>query len=131
MEAERVETLLRNSRPEPRPGFNDELAKELFPARHPSRLLGVVAARGPSRLPRPFLVGAATATAIATGVLALSLAGGGPLTDSDGGVEATTSCRTVTVKRRQRVPYLVRTADGRTRIAYRYEIKPRQVRRCP
>ena len=116
MEADRAEALLRGSRPEPRPGFREELEAELFPAR---------------RRPRPLLVAAATAAAMAAGVLAISLAGAGPLADSDGGVEATTNCRTVTVTRRERVPYVVRSRDGRTRIAFRHERRQRQVRRCP
>ncbi len=124
MEPDRVEALLRSNRPEPRPGFRDELAQELFPAHHPSRLPR-------PRLPRPLLMGAATATAMATGVIAMSLAGAGPLAGSNGGVEATNNCRTVTVMRRQRVPYVVHSPDGGTRIAYRYKMKQRQVRRCP
>ena len=119
MEPDRVEALLRSNRPEPRPGFRDELAQELFPARRPSRL------------PRPLLVGAATATAMAAGAVAMSMVGAGPLASSNGDVEATDNCRTVTVKRRQRVPYVVQSSNGRTRIAYRYKMKQRQVRRCP
>ena len=118
-----MEELLRRSRPEARPGFSEELADQLFAAGRPRR--------DRSRLPRPLLVAAATVAAMAAGVLALSLAGAGPLAGSDGGVEATTNCRTVTVTRRERVPYVVRSADGRTRIAYRYARKQRQVRRCP
>ncbi len=119
MDPDRVEALLRNNRPEPRPGFREELAQDLFPARRPSRL------------PRPLLAAAATATAMAAGVIAMSLAGAGPLAGSNGGVEATNNCKTVTVMRRQRVPYVVRSRDGRTRITYRYKMKQRQVRRCP
>ncbi len=119
MEDDRVEELLRGSRPEPRPQFREQLARELF------------AAAPAPKLRRPLLVAGATVTAMAAGVLALSLAGAGPLAGSDGGVEATTTCRDVTVTRRERVPYVVRSATGRTRIAYRYERKPRQVRRCP
>ena len=122
MEADRVETLLRESRPEPRPGFTDELAEDLFPAKR---------APGHARIPRPLLAAAATATAMAIGVLGHSLAGEGPLGGSDGGVKATDNCRDVKVIRRERVPYLVRSENGRTRIAFRYERKQRQVRRCP
>lgn len=117
-----METLLRNSRPEPRPGFDDELERKLFAAR---------SARWPSRLPRPFLVAAATTTAVLAGVLGLSLAGSGPLSGSDAGVQATTNCSLVTVTKRTRVPYIARSADGELRIAYRYEKRKRQVRRCP
>ena len=118
MEADRVEALLRNSRPEPRPGFREALGEELFPQSRPRRL------------PRPLVAAGATATALAAGVLAMSLAGTGPLAGSDGGVRATDDCRTVTVTKRLRVPYLVESG-GETRIAYRYERKRRQVRRCP
>lgn len=119
MESDHLEALLRDSRPEPRPGFREELAEELFPVRRASRLQ------------RPLLVAAATVTAMAVGVLALSLAGTGPLGDSGGGAEATTNCRTVNVIRQARVPYLVRSSDGRTRIAYRYERRQRHAWRCP
>lgn len=119
MEADRVEALLRQSRPEPRAGFRDELARELFDQGRSTRV------------PRPLLVAAATVTAVATAVLGMSLAGVGPLAGSDGGVEATDNCRTVTVVRRERVPYVTRSRSGETRIAYRSERKRRQVRRCP
>ncbi len=118
-----VEVLLRNSRPEVRPDFQDEVEERLFSAPRPVRWM--------PRLPRPALVAAATTTAMAAGVLGLSLAGSGPLSGSDAGVEATSNCQLVEVTKRERVPYLARSADGRPRIAHRYENRQRQVKRCP
>jgi len=123
VEPDLVEVLLRKSRPEARAGFKQELEEQLLPRRRPVRWL--------RRLPRPALVGAATATAMATAVLGLSLAGTGPLAGSESGVEATSNCRTVTVTERERVPYLARTAGGEPKIAFRYEKRRRQVKRCP
>lgn len=123
MDRDLVEVLLRNSRPEVRPDFHEELEEKLFPARRRLRRL--------PRLPRPVLVAAATTTAMAAGVLGLSLTGSGPLSGSDAGVEATTNCKLVEVTKRERVPYLARSADGEPRIAYRYENRRRQVKRCP
>ena len=123
MDRDLVEVLLRNSRPEARPGFKDELEEKLLPARRSvSRL---------PRLPRPIVVAAATTIAMAAGVLGLSLTGSGPLGGSDAGVEATTNCRYVKVTKRERVPYLARSTDGEPRIAFRYERRQRQVKRCP
>ena len=123
MDRDLVEVLLRNSRPELRADFHEELEEKLFPAPRPSRWI--------PRLPRPVVVAAATTTAIAAGVLGLSLTGSGPLSGSDAGVEATTNCKFVTVTKRERVPYLARSAAGEPRIAYRYEQRRRQVKRCP
>ena len=123
MEPDLVELLLRESRPQARPGFERELERRLFdpPAR----------GRRLRRLPHPALAGAATAVALAAAVLGLSLAGAGPLGDSDSGVEATSKCRTVTVVKSERVPYVARSTAGEPSIAYRYERRPRQVKRCP
>lgn len=123
MDRDLVELLLRNSRPEARPGFHEELEEKLFPARRSVRWL--------PRLPRPVFVGAATATALAAGVLGLSLTGSGPLSGSDTGVQATSNCKFVKVTKRERVPYLLRSADGEPRIGFRYEKRQRQVKRCP
>ncbi len=123
MDRDLVEVLLRNSRPEVRPDFHDALEEKLFQARRP-------ALRMP-RLPCPVLVAAAAASAMVAGVLGLSLAGSGPLSGSDAGVEATSNCKLVKVTKRERVPYLARSADGEPRIALRYEKRQRQVKRCP
>lgn len=121
MEPDLVELLLRESRPEPRPGLERELEQRLFDA--PPRRLRLV--------PRPVLVGAATAAALAAAVLGLSLAGAGPLGGSDGGVEATSNCKTVTVTERERVPYIVESKGKPPSIEYRIETRSRQVKRCP
>ncbi|MEJ7788650.1 MAG: hypothetical protein WKF29_02090 [Thermoleophilaceae bacterium] len=123
MDHDLVEVLLRNSRPEVRADFHDELEEKLFPA---PRRLGWM-----PRLPRPALVAAATTAAMAACVLGLSLAGSGPLSGSDAGVKATSNCKLVEVTRRERVPYLARSADGQPRIAFRIENRQRQVKRCP
>ena len=122
MEPDLVELLLRESRPEPRPGFERELERRLFAV--PVRRLRL-------RLPRPVLVGAATAVAMAVAVLGLSLAGAGPLGGSDPGVKATSNCKTVTVTKRERVPYVADTKEGRPVIGFRVETRSRQVKRCP
>ncbi len=123
MDRDLVEVLLRNSRPEVRPDFHDELEDNLFRAPRPVRWM--------PRLPRPALVAAATTAALAAGVVGLSLAGSGPLSGSDTGVEATSNCKSVEVTKRERVPYLARSTDGQPRIAFRYENRQRQVKRCP
>ena len=118
-----MELLLRESRPEARPGFERELERRLFdaPARGRRRRLA----------PRPVLVGAAAAAALAAAVLGLSLADAGPLGGSDAGVEADSNCRIVTVTERERVPYVVESEGRPPRIDFRTETRSRQVKRCP
>ena len=123
MKPDLVETLLRNGRPEARPEFRDDLERRLFGRQAPGRR--------PWALPRPALAATAAAGALAAAVLGLSLAGTGPLAGSEPGPEATGNCRTVTVTKRERVPYVARSAGGEPRIAYRYEPRRRQVKRCP
>jgi hypothetical protein len=123
VEPDLAELLLRESRPAARPGFERELEQRLFDAPARRRRLRV--------LPRPVLAGAVTAAALAAAVLALSLAGSGPLTGSEDGVEATSDCRTVTVRQRERVPYIVESKGRPPRIDYRLETRNRQVKRCP
>ena len=123
MDRDLVEVLLHNSRPEVRPDFHDALEEKLFQARRPVPWM--------PRLPRPVLVAATTTMAMAVGVVGLSLAGSGPLSGSDQGVEATTNCELTMATKRERVPYLARSKDGEPRIAFRYEKRQRQVKRCP
>jgi hypothetical protein len=128
-EDKRVEALLRTSRPDPDAGFAGRLEH---------RLLGAEPVRAPRRrffaLPRltlrPALAGAGAAGLLATAALVAGLAGGGPLSSSDDGARARETCRYVTVKRPGKVPVVVRTKDGGTRIAYRDGLVEKRVKRC-
>ena len=127
-EDQRVERLLRASRPEP----DGE-----FAARLERRLLGAEPSRAPRRaswMPRltlrPALAGAGAAGLLATAALVAGLAGGGPLSGSDNGARAGENCHYVTVKRPGKVPVMVRTKDGGYRVVYRDGLVPKRVKRC-
>jgi anti-sigma factor RsiW len=123
-EDDRVDAVLRASRPEPDPGFTRRLERRLFgaaPARASRRSLLSL---------RPALAGAGAAGLLATAALIASLAGAGPLAGSDGGARAREDCRYVTVHRHGKVPVVVRTRDGGTRIAYRPGTITKRVKRC-
>jgi hypothetical protein len=117
---DRVEALLRSSRPSPPAQLALVLRERLLPERR-ARWRGrrtVVAG------------GLATATA-ALAVLILSLAGAGPLAGRSGqDVKARTNCHFVLVKARGRVPVVVHSRDGQARIVYRDEPVERPVERC-
>jgi hypothetical protein len=117
---ERIEAMLRASRPEPKPDFVPALRERLFPQR-------------PARRPRPVLLGGlATATAAAA-VLLLSLAGVGPLAAGGGrdqDVKARSTCRFVLVTEPTRVPVIVHSGDGKPRVVYRERPVERRVKRC-
>ena len=114
-----VETLLRASRPVPRPAFEAELERRLFPG-----------ATRPARGRRPLLAGAAAVTALAALFGVLGLAGSGPLSGDDDAVRAGDDCRFVNVTRRERVPEVVRRPDGEFEIRFKTERKKAVVRRC-
>ena len=112
-----LDALLRSRRPMPDPAWVAATEQRLLPTRR--RRLSW------SRSPA-LRLGAALAVALAALVLALSLAGGGPL-GGDEPVQAEPKCRTVTVTRVERVPVVV---DGGSRIEYREQQVRRAVRRC-
>ena len=117
---ERVEDLLRASAPQPRPEFVLALRTRLFPER------AIAAWR---RRHRPVFVGALASAAAAAVVLVLVAAG--PLAGGGGqDVKAGSNCRSVLVKARGRVPVVVQTRTGQTRIVYRDEPVERPVERC-
>jgi hypothetical protein len=114
---ERVEELLRRSRPEPGGEFVESLERHLFPP--PQRH---------SR--RPLFAGAAAAVALAFTALALSLAGVGPLGGSDHGVQAGSNCRFVTVIRHEQSPVVVPLATGQTTLELHERPVQRRIKRC-
>ena len=113
---ERVEELLRRSRPEPGGEFVEALERRLIPPERHSR--------------RPLFAGAAAAAALACTVLALSLAGVGPLGGADHGVQAGSNCRFVSVIRHEKSPVVVPLPDGQTTLELRERAVKRQVKRC-
>ena len=117
---EQVEARLRASAPQPRPEFVLALRTRLFPER---------ALATWRRRHRPVFVGALASAAAAVAVLVLVSAG--PLAGGGGqDVKAGSNCRYVVVKARGRVPVVVRTRAGQTRIVYRDEPVERPVERC-
>jgi hypothetical protein len=113
---ERVEELLRRSRPEPGGEFVEALERQLFPRRAHSR--------------RPLLAGVAAALGVAFALLGLSLAGVGPLGGTDHGVQAGTSCRYVTVTRHEQTPVIVQHASGQTTLHLQERPVERRIKRC-
>lgn len=129
-EDERVEALLRASRPEPDGDFARRLEH---------RLLGAppVRAARPERrrwLPdltlRPALAGAGAVGVLATAAVVASLVGAGPLGSGDNGARAHETCRYVTVKHPGRIPVIVQGKDGSTRLVYRHGTVTKRVKRC-
>ena len=119
---EGIESALRGAQPRPRPDFVRSLQARLFPER---RAFGWTLRR------RPAFAAAFSAAGMALAVLALSLAGVGPLAGRGGqDVKAGSNCRFVVAKERTQVPTLVRASNGRTHIVYRSELVQRRVRRC-
>jgi hypothetical protein len=128
-EDQRVEALLRASRPEPDGAFADRLERRLLGAepvrRAPRRVTWM-----PRPALRPALAGAGAAGLLATAALVVGLAGGGPLSGSGDGARAGESCHYVTVQRRGKVPVMVETKSGDYRIVYRTGTVPTRVKRC-
>jgi hypothetical protein len=127
-EDQRVEALLRASRPEPDDAFAGRLERRLLgaePRRTPRHRAWM-----PRLTLRPALAGAGAAGLLATAALVASLAGGGPLSGSDDGARAGENCRYVTVMRPGKVPVMVRTNDGDYRVVYRAGEVPKRVKRC-
>ena len=122
---DRVEAVLRASRPEPDGDFARRLER---------RLLGAEPVRAPRRKPRlvlrPAFAGAGAAGLLATAAIVASLAGAGPLGGSDDGARAGQQCHYVTVKRPGKVPVVVKTKSGATRIEYRKGLVSKRVQRC-
>ena len=80
--------------------------------------------------PAPALrMGAALAVVLAALLLAMSLFGSSPLSDSEP-VKADDNCRTVKVTRVERVPIATVDADGEPKIEYRRQSVERFVERC-
>jgi hypothetical protein len=129
-----VAGILRASRPEPEPSWQDGLERRLLAM---SALEGRSApkrtpplARLASRARTPWLVGGAAAAGLACLALLLGLAGAGPLSsEKDSAVEADDSCRYVSVRRVQRVPRLV-IRSGESVIRYDRKLVQRRVKRC-
>jgi hypothetical protein len=116
-----VEERLRSSRFSPDPAFVERLEARLFRRER----------RVPRPQLRPALAGGLTVAGLAAASVALSLAGAGPLApNGDQGSRAKERCRYATVERRERVPRLVETGDGRTEIRFRDRTVERRVKRC-
>ena len=113
---DRVEDLLRRSRPEPGGEFVEALERQLFPRPVHSR--------------RPLLAGVAAALGLAFALLGLSLAGVGPLGGTDHGVQAGSNCRYVTVIRHEQAPVIVQQASGQTTLQLQERAVKRRVKRC-
>lgn len=120
-----VEALLRSSTPLPDEIFVSRLESMLFPAARPS-LRSRIAPRG-----RLFLAGGATASALAAGVFALSLAGFGPFDQGDNGASrARTRCAFTPVKKTVKVPRIVTGPDNAPALRYERRVVTRSVKRC-
>jgi hypothetical protein len=127
-EDQRVERLLRASRPEPDGEFAGRLERRLLgaePAREPRRMGWM-----PRLSLRPALAGVGAAGLLASAALVVGLAGGGPLSGSDDGARARENCHFVTVKRPGKVPVMVLTKDGEYRVVYRNGTVSKRVKRC-
>ena len=118
-----LDALLRAKRPAPDPTWVRATEQRLLP---PRRRFAVPAWR-PAPAAR---LGAALAVGIAALVLALSLAGVGPLGGGDRSVQAKDDCRTVKVTRRERVPAIVTGKDGQPQVVYSARSVQRLERRC-
>jgi hypothetical protein len=118
----RLELLLQRSRPIPRAAFVHEAEQRLLPDREPTRA---------KWLRRPLFAGAATATGLASALVVLALAGGGPLAPGGGdNSRASDDCHFVTVEKRERVPRIVVDRDGQPSVRYRVQLVERRVKRC-
>ena len=118
-----LDALLRAHRPRPDADWVRATQQRLLPPPKPSRMPVL-------RWPAPPLrLGAAFATGLAGLMLALSLAGVGPLADQNQPVQADDECRTIEVTRTERVPRIV-TVAGEPRIVYRPGLVQRYERRC-
>jgi hypothetical protein len=117
---DQVERLLRESRPEPDPGFVRSLEARLLGARPGQR----------ARAHRhPLFAGAALATGLAGAALALSLAGVQPFGSSGDHAQADMNCHFVTVAKREQAPMLVRH-NGHTTLELQTHTVQRRVKRC-
>lgn len=112
-----LDALLQRSRPEPEGAWVHATGERLFAPR-------------PTRSRLTLRLGTAFAVGLAALALILSLAGVGPLADSNAPVQARDGCRDVTVTRVERVPSVVTTPDGETKIVYSRKTVRRTVRRC-
>jgi len=116
-----VEAVLRRSRPAPDRQWLDGLEQRLLPS-DASRI---------SLWRRPHLrLGAALAAGIATVIVALSLAGLGPLGGGASNVRAKDECRTVHVSRIEQVKSVEIGRDGQPRVVTRPQRVQRYERRC-
>ena len=114
-----LDALLRARRPTPDASWVRATQERLFPERRRWTFEWPVAR-----------LGAVVALGLAALVLALSLAGVGPLGGNDRSVQAKDDCKTVTVTRKERVPSIVKGADGQPRVVYSERPVQRLERRC-
>ena len=115
-----LDALLRRSAPAPEPGWVAGLEQRLLP---PARRRAA-----PWRLPQ-VRVGAAVAAGLAVLLIALALAGVGPLGGDTPDVRAKEDCPLVRVSRVERVPTVVKGPSGDT-VEYRRQLVQRWERRC-
>ena len=116
-----LDALLRRSRPTPDAWWLRDLEAQLLP--DPSRRW----ARW--RLPH-VRVAAAFAAGLAMLLVALTLAGVGPLGDQTRDVRADEDCHMTLVTKTERVPVLRDGADGSPHVVYERQRVQRYVRRC-
>jgi hypothetical protein len=115
-----LDSLLRRSAPAPDTGWVSELEQRLLP---PAQRRAA-----PWRLPQVRL-GAALAGGLAALLVALALAGVGPLGGDTPAVRAKDDCTLVRVSRVERVPVVVEGPSGDS-VVYRRQMVQRWERRC-
>ena len=114
------DSALRRSAPPPDPDWVSELEQRLLPSAQRRT--------APWRLPQVRL-GAALAAGLAALLVALALAGVGPLGGDTPDVRAKDDCTLVRVSRVERVPVVVKGPSGDS-VVYRRQMVQRWVRRC-
>lgn len=120
-----LDALLRSHRSVPDPRWVAATQDRLL-----NQSRGPTASRWRTWRPTPALrLGAAFAVVLAALILALSLAGSGPL-GGESPVKAKDDCRTVPVTRTERVPIIVEGSDGEPRIVYERKPVQRFEKRC-
>jgi hypothetical protein len=115
-----IDAVMRRSRPVPDARWVGELEQGLLPTLLPTRIPSVALFRLPH-----FRLGAVVAAGLAALLLALGLAGVGPLGGQAHTVRAKDDCEKVQVTRVERVPIIVVGRNGKERLV----TQPQQVRR--
>jgi hypothetical protein len=118
-----LDALLRTRRPAPDAAWVRATEERLLPRRR-RRFVGAWPPLPAARL------GAALAVGVAVVLLALSLAGVGPLGGDNRSVQAKDDCRDVRVTRVERVPSIVKDSRGRPQVRYSTRRVTRLERRC-